>query len=140
MEGTEGADILKACRAVPDPPSVLLVTTPASAGAALEAMRLGASDYVSKPVDPRELAHRIGLVLDLRRVRRECRALAGEVRRRHGLAPPIGDSPIMQDFLARARKASASSRRCSSWGRPESARTSSHGTSSPPGRGRTRST
>ncbi|HLN59139.1 MAG TPA: sigma-54 dependent transcriptional regulator [Thermoanaerobaculia bacterium] len=109
MEGTEGADILKACRAVPDPPSVLLVTTPASAGAALEAMRLGASDYVSKPVDPRELAHRIGLVLELRRVRRECRALSGEVRRRHGLAPPIGESPIMQDFLARARKASASS-------------------------------
>ena len=109
MEGTEGADILKACRAVPDPPSVLLVTMPASAGAALEAMRLGASDYVSKPVDPRELAHRIGLVLELRRVRRECRALSGEVRRRHGLAPPIGESPIMQDFLARARKASASS-------------------------------
>jgi len=85
------------------------VTGSASAGAALEATRLGASDYVSKPVDPRELAHRIGLVLELKRVRRECRALAGEVRRRHGLAPPIGDSPIMQDFLARARKASASS-------------------------------
>jgi DNA-binding NtrC family response regulator len=42
-------------------------------------------------------------------LRREVRALSGEVRRRHGLAPPIGDSPIMQDFLARARKASASS-------------------------------
>ena len=109
MEGTEGADILKACRAVPEPPAVLLVTSPASSGAALEAMRLGASDYVSKPVDPKELAHRIGLVLELKRVRRECRALAGEVRRRHGLAPPIGASPIMEDFLARARKASASS-------------------------------
>ncbi len=109
MEGTEGADILKACRAATDPPAVLLITASASAGSALEAGRLDTFDSVTKPVDPRELAHRIGNLLELKRVKRECRALAGEVRRRHGLAPPIGDGPIMQDFLARARKAAASS-------------------------------
>jgi DNA-binding NtrC family response regulator len=109
MEGTEGADVLKACRVAPDPPAVLLVITSASAGAALEAARLETVDCVTKPVDPRELAHRVGNVLELKRVKRECRALTGEVRRRHGLAPPIGDSTIMQDFLARARKAAASS-------------------------------
>jgi two-component system, NtrC family, response regulator HydG len=109
MEGTEGADVLKACRAAPDPPAVLLMTGHASVAGALEATRLEALDYVSKPVDPRELAHRIGLALDLRRLRRESHALAGEVRRRHGLAPPIGESGVMQDFLARARKAAASS-------------------------------
>jgi DNA-binding NtrC family response regulator len=109
MEGTEAADVLKACRAVPDPPAVLLLVNPSAAGAALDATRLGAFDYTSKPVDPRELVHRIGLALDLRRLKRESRALVGEVRRRHGLAPPIGESLIMQDFLARARKAAGSS-------------------------------
>lgn len=109
MEGTEGTDVLKACRAVPDPPAVILVTGHGSVAAALEAARLATVDYVGKPVDPKELAHRIGVALELRQLKREARALGGEVRRRHGLAPPIGDSPIMQDFLARARKASASS-------------------------------
>ncbi len=109
MEGTEGAEVLKACRATADPPAVLLVTASASAGSALETGRLDTFDAVTKPVDPRELAHRIGNLLELKRIKRECRALAGEVRRRHGLAPPIGDSPIMQDFLARARKAASSS-------------------------------
>jgi two-component system response regulator HydG len=109
MEGTEGADILKACRAVPDPPAVLLLVGQSSVPAALEATGLGALDYVAKPADPTEIAHRIGLALDLKRLKRENRALAGEVRRRHGLAPPIGESGVMQDFLARARKAAASS-------------------------------
>jgi DNA-binding NtrC family response regulator len=109
MEGTEAADVLKACRAVPDPPAVLLLAGQGSVAAALEATRLGAFDYISKPVDPRELVHRIGIALELRKLKRESRAFGGEVRRRHGLAPPIGESPIMQDFLARARKAAASS-------------------------------
>jgi len=109
MEGAEGAEVLKACRAVPDPPAILLVTGRGAVVEALEAARPGAIDYVGKPVDARELAARVGCALELRRLRREVRALGGEVRRRHGLAPPIGDSTIMQDFLARARKAAASS-------------------------------
>src|SRR5262249_49932714 len=109
MEGTEAADVLKACRAVPDPPAVLLVAAPNSVGAALEATRLGAFDYIPKPVDPRELVHRVGLALELRKLKRESRAFSGEGRRRHGLAPPIGESLIMQDFRARARNGPAAS-------------------------------
>src|SRR6185436_2156029 len=63
MEGTEGADVLKACRAVPDPPAVVLITALGSVVDALEATRLGAIDYVGKPVDPKELAYRIGVAL-----------------------------------------------------------------------------
>ena len=109
MEGNEAAEVLKVCRAVPDPPAVLLLAGQGSVGGALEAIRAGAFDYVPKPVDPRELVHRVGLALDARRWKRDMRALVGEVRRRHGLAPPIGESPVMQDFLARARKAASSS-------------------------------
>src|SRR6476661_3784657 len=109
MQGNEGAEVLRACRMLPDPPAVVLVTAPGAAAAALEGNPPGALDSVGKPVDPKELINRIGVALELRRLKRDARALAGEVRRRHGLAPPIGESPIMQDFLARARKASASS-------------------------------
>jgi two-component system response regulator HydG len=109
MEGNEGAEVLKACRAVPDPPAILLVTGHGAVVDALETTRPGSIDYVGKPVDAKELASRVGIALELRRLKREARAMGGEVRRRHGLAPPIGDSAIMQDFLARARKAAASS-------------------------------
>src|SRR5438552_13197206 len=109
MEGSEGSNVLKACRAEADPPAVLLVTASASVAAALDALRQGASDLVRKPVDARELVHRVSAALEARRIERDLRALSGEVRRRHGLAPPIGESDVMQDFLARARKAAASS-------------------------------
>src|SRR6266496_54986 len=61
MEGNEAAEVLKVCRAVPDPPAVLLLAGQGSVGGALEAIRSGAFDYVPKPVDPRELVHRVGL-------------------------------------------------------------------------------
>ncbi len=109
MEGASGIDVLKACRAEDDPPEVLLLTGFASVRNAVEAMRLGAFDYLAKPADPKELLHRVGQALEERRLKREVHALSGEVRRRHGLAPPIGASAVMRDFLARASKAAASS-------------------------------
>ncbi len=109
MDGASGIDVLKACRAEEDPPDVLLVTGHASIRNAVESMRLGAFDYLAKPVDPKELLHRISQALEARRLKHAVDALSGEVRRRHGLAPPIGNSLAMRDFLARARKAAASS-------------------------------
>jgi DNA-binding NtrC family response regulator len=109
MSGASGMDVLKACRSEEDPPEVLLVTGFASIRNAVEAMRLGAFDYLPKPVDAKELLHRVAQALEARRLKREVDALSGEVRRRHGLAPPIGESPVMRDFLVRARKVAASS-------------------------------
>jgi two-component system, NtrC family, response regulator HydG len=109
MAGATGLDVLKACRAEPDPPEVLLVTGFGSIQNAVEAMRLGAFDYLAKPVQSKELLHRVALALEARRLRQEVAALSGEVRRRHGLAPPIGESRVMREFLARARKAAETS-------------------------------
>src|SRR5258706_5882532 len=88
MEGSEGAEILKACRAVPDPPAILLVTGRGSVVEALEAARAGAIDYVGKPVDARELAARVGCSLELRRLRRERRGLWRGDRPRPTRWPP----------------------------------------------------
>jgi DNA-binding NtrC family response regulator len=109
MEGATGLDVLRACRAEPDPPEVLLVTGFASVRSAVEAMRLGAFDYLAKPVDGKELLHRVAQALESRRLKREVAALSGEVRRRHGLVPPIGESRVFRGFLARARRAAETS-------------------------------
>lgn len=109
MEGASGLDVLEACRSESDSPAVLLVTGFASIRTAVEAMRLGAFDYLTKPVDPKELLHRLDQALEGRRLKRAVNALSGEVRRHHGLASPIGDSAVMRGFLARASEAASSS-------------------------------
>jgi two-component system, NtrC family, response regulator HydG len=109
MEGASGLDVLKACRAQDDPPEVLLVTGHGSIRNAVEAIRLGALDYLTKPVDPPELLHRIGQAVESRRLKREVDALSGEVRRRQGGSEPVGQSPAMREFLTRASRAAATS-------------------------------
>lgn len=108
MEGASGLDVLKACRAAEDSAEVLLVTGFASIRNAVEAMRLGAFDYLAKPVDPKELVHRVGQALEARRLKRQVDALSGEVRRHHGATSPVAESPAMQECLARAARAAAS--------------------------------
>jgi len=109
MEGASGMDVLKACRADPDAPEVLLVTGHASIRNAVEAMRLGAFDYLAKPAEPKELLHRVAQALETRRLKRAVDALAGEVRRHHAVSPPVADSPRMREFLARAFRAAETS-------------------------------
>jgi DNA-binding NtrC family response regulator len=109
MPGSSGMEVLKACRDEPEPAEVLVVTGHRTIRKAVEAIRLGAFDTLAKPVDPEELRHRFGQATEARRMKREIGALGGEIRRRHGLAPPIGDSPAMQGFLAQARRVAASS-------------------------------
>ncbi|HEV2064891.1 MAG TPA: sigma-54 dependent transcriptional regulator [Thermoanaerobaculia bacterium] len=109
MEGASGLDVLKTCRGEDDPAEVLLVTGHGSVRNAVDAMKLGAFDYLTKPVEPKELLHRVGLAAEAKRLKREVGALSGEVRRRHGSEPPTAESKAMRECLAHARKAAASS-------------------------------
>ena len=84
MAGMSGLDVLRACRAEPEPPEVLLITGFGSISNAVEAMRMGAFDYVSKPIGGEELRHRVELAIESVRLRREIRALDAEVKRRDG--------------------------------------------------------
>ncbi len=108
MEGASGLDVLKACRAAADPAEVILVTGFASIRTAVEAMGLGAFDYLAKPVDSKELLHRVAQAIEGKRLKWQCDALSGEERRRHGTAALIAESRAMRDLLALARKAAAS--------------------------------
>lgn len=109
MAGMSGLDVLRACRAEPEPPEVLLITGFGSISNAVEAMRMGAFDYVSKPIGGEELRHRIGLAIESVRLRREIRALDAEVKRRHGPTEPIAESSVMKECLTVARQVADSS-------------------------------
>jgi two-component system response regulator HydG len=101
--------VLRACRAAADPAEVIVVTGVGSIRTAVEAMGLGAFDYLAKPLDPDELLHRVAQGVEKKRLKWQIEALSGESRRRDGAVAPIAEASAMRDFLALARRAAASS-------------------------------
>ena len=89
MEGEGGIDVLKTAKRVNVRTEVILLTAFGSVGSAVEAMKLGAFDYLAKPFEPDEL------VLVVRKAL-ERGALIREVERlRHTLAAELGVTKVV---------------------------------------------
>ena len=98
MPRVTGMDLLRAVRAVNPEAGVLMVTGHGTVETAVEAMRLGADDYILKPLDLFELRDRVRQILESRAPGARGPDLAG--RSLAGAATRIlGDSPVMQDLL-----------------------------------------
>ncbi len=78
----------------PGMPSLVFTAYP-SVESAVEAMKLGASDYLAKPFLPEELLTRAGRLLDARRLEDENRLLERQLERDFGLDELVGRSPAM---------------------------------------------
>jgi two-component system, response regulator RegA len=55
MPGSTGLDVVRELRALPRPPQVVVLTGYGSIGTAVEAVRLGALNYLNKPADADEI-------------------------------------------------------------------------------------
>ena len=98
MPRVTGMDLLRAVRSVNPEAGVLMVTGHGTVETAVEAMRLGADDYILKPLDLFELRDRVRQILESRALSARGadpagRSLAG------GATRILGDSPVMQDLL-----------------------------------------
>lgn len=89
---------------------VVMVTAFSSVGAAVEAMKLGAHDFIEKPWNNERLVTTLAAAVRLRRSREEARRfkqhsriLAEDLSRRHH--PIIGQSEAIQQVLSLVRKA-----------------------------------
>ncbi len=71
MPGRCGLEVLRAARALVDPPEVILVTGHASLESAIHALKNGARDYLVKPFNPEELKHLVKTCLEQRRLLNE---------------------------------------------------------------------
>jgi len=71
MPGRCGLEVLRAARALADPPEVILVTGHASLESAIHALKNGARDYLVKPFNPEELKHLVKTCLEQRRLLNE---------------------------------------------------------------------
>ncbi len=106
-----GLDIVRAARAGEDPAEVILMTAFGTVETAVEAMKLGAMDYLIKPVALEEFAFRIDRLARVRRTQRHARAVERENRdllAASGLASPLdemlGDSAAMVALRTTLRK------------------------------------
>ncbi len=75
---------------------VIIVSGMATVDSAIEALRLGALDYLTKPLDNRRLKAVLAHVLSLRSLKEEVGTLRGELRKFGRFGRLIGGSPAMQ--------------------------------------------
>jgi diguanylate cyclase (GGDEF)-like protein len=71
LPGLSGIDLLARVRAEHPATDVILVTAHASVDSAVQALRMGAADYLKKPVGADELAHVVRRTLERRRLQQE---------------------------------------------------------------------
>ncbi len=103
MPGLTGMDVVKALNEGPLPPRIILITAHGSVDRAREAHRLGAFDYMSKPVVADELLFRVERALDTFRLAEKNIRL--ERRLKHdGLEAIVGESPSMREVFRLVEK------------------------------------
>lgn len=92
-------------------PEVVLITGDASVETAVDALRRGAIDYLTKPVDFARIKMALGNVTRTLEMKGEIGALRGELRKLGRFGPLIGTSPAMQtvyDLIGRVARTDAS--------------------------------
>ena len=79
---------------------IILITAHASTDSAIEALRLGAYDYVTKPFDVEELKNTVRNALESQLLRRENVYLRSEILQQHRFHDLVGRSSAMQQVFA----------------------------------------
>jgi DNA-binding NtrC family response regulator len=96
MPGMDGIELVKKIRASEEPAAVVVMTAFGAVSSAVEAMRAGAAEYLTKPLNFDELLVVLDKVLEQEALHRETRQLRQRVRDRVAPNNIIGDSPPMQ--------------------------------------------
>src|SRR5271170_1743 len=102
--GSEGLDLLSRAQSLPKPPVMILMTAYGSEKIAVQAMKRGAYDYITKPLDLEKLDAVLTRALHSRRVETENRQLREELDKKFGLEKLIGNSPAMVEIYDRVRQ------------------------------------
>ncbi len=104
LPGMNGIELLKKLKAVQPSPAVLILTGQATVDTAIEAMKLGALDYLAKPCKLAELELVIRNACERVALERENRLLKAELRRQEEGDSLIGRSATMQEMVQLVEK------------------------------------
>ena len=99
MPGMTGLELLAHVREDGYDIPLIMVTGYASIEHAVQAIKAGAADYITKPVRPEQLEHAVMKALQVAQLRRENDVLRHEVMALRNERQIIGESPVMRRLL-----------------------------------------
>src|SRR4051794_23651667 len=96
MPGMDGIEVLRRIKETHPDTDVVMVTGLSQIETAVQAMKLGAFDYISKPFDPDELALVVRRALERRALLQENVKLKTDLSSKYRFENIIGSSPQLQ--------------------------------------------
>jgi two-component system response regulator HydG len=101
MGTKDGIDVLRSTKDTHPLTEVIVMTAYGTIESAVEAMRLGAFDYIQKPFTEQELLVKVAKALDNRRLAGEVTFLASEFKDRYKFENIVGQSRAVREVLGR---------------------------------------
>ncbi|MCO5227543.1 MAG: sigma-54 dependent transcriptional regulator [Thermomicrobiales bacterium] len=101
-----GLDVLKELKGPQKP--VIVMTAFGGSGVAIEAMRLGAYDYITKPFDLDDVSQVLKRYFDHRQLTQHVAELSEAITRNDPSDPLVGNSPAMQEVYKQIGRVAAS--------------------------------
>jgi len=105
----DGMTLIERALKMPHPPICIMMTAYGSVDTAVEAMKRGAYDFVTKPLNLDKVEILIARALQSRKLERENRSLRQQVDERYGLENIVGESPALHEVLDTIRQVAPSS-------------------------------
>ncbi len=97
----DGMAVLRAVKEAQPRSEVIVMTAYGTIESAVDAMRLGAFDYLQKPFSEQELLLKVQKAIESRRLRGQVDAFAQDFRERYGFENIVGRSLAMRNLLSR---------------------------------------
>jgi len=107
MPGMDGIELIKKSMKICPQTSVIIITAHASVESAIEALRIGAFDYILKPFDFDDLILKVQRLLKHKELALENQALRKEVDEKYNFNNIIGQSHEMQEVFKLIKKVSS---------------------------------
>jgi two-component system, NtrC family, response regulator HydG len=104
MAEQDGIAVLRGVKEAQPMTEVIVMTAYGTIESAVEAMRMGAFDYIQKPFTEQELTVKVSKALESRQLRGQVQLFAQEFKERYHLENVVGRSQAVRDVLARVIK------------------------------------
>ena len=109
LGGEDGMTLIDRTLKMPHPPICIMMTAYGSVDTAVEAMKRGAYDFVTKPLNLDKVEILIGRAVQSRKLEQENRSLREQVDERYGLENILGESSALREVLDTVRQVAPSS-------------------------------
>src|SRR5947207_5134362 len=104
MGGSDGIEVLSSIKVAQPMTEVIVMTAYGTIESAVEAMRLGAFDYIQKPFTEEELLVKVGKAVESRKLHGQVQLFAQEFKEKYHFESIVGRSQAIRDILGRVVK------------------------------------